>query len=107
MFLPTLGFLVLSLLGSSAEEYPSPHIVIVGPTGAGFRWVKEPTIFKVSQIQARVPWPTRCSGVIHREMTVPLLSVILSQMLVIIESPAQKQQTYPLDHGWGIMIASQ
>ena len=55
MFLPTLGFLVLSLLGSSAEEYPSPHIVIVGPTGAGFRWVKEQTIFKVSQLRQELP----------------------------------------------------
>ena len=56
MFLPTLGFLVLSLLGSSAEEYPSPHIVIVGPTGAGFRWVKEPIILLiVAQLRQELP----------------------------------------------------
>ena len=35
MLLPTLSLLVLSLLGSSAEEYPSPHIVLVGKTGSG------------------------------------------------------------------------
>ena len=56
MFLPTLGFLVLSLLGSSAEEYPSPHIVIVGPTGAGFRWVREPmNLFRVFQLRQELP----------------------------------------------------
>ena len=35
MILPTLGFFALFMMGSSAEEYPSPHMVLVGPTGSG------------------------------------------------------------------------
>ena len=37
MILPTLGFFALFMMGSSAEEYPSPHMVLVGPTGSGER----------------------------------------------------------------------
>ena len=35
MTLPTLGFIALIIMGSSAQEYPSPHMVLVGPTGSG------------------------------------------------------------------------
>ena len=31
----TLGLLAIFVGVSSAEEYPNPHMVIVGPTGAG------------------------------------------------------------------------
>ena len=36
MILPSiLVFFALLLMGSSAENYPNPHMVIVGPTGSG------------------------------------------------------------------------
>ena len=35
MFLPTLGLFFLFLISSWADDYPSPHIVVLGPTGAG------------------------------------------------------------------------
>lgn len=34
MILPTLGFFALFIMVSSAEEYPSPHMDLMGPTGS-------------------------------------------------------------------------
>ena len=59
MILPTLVFILM--MGSFAEEYPTPHMVLVGPTGSGsYSMMKH---LDAITLQARAPLPMHCLAV--------------------------------------------